>query len=431
VIGQLIERAGRRASLADAVLKTDETTVLSFEAGRVLRASTATSQGVNLRLIADGRAGTAGAVDDDPEALLERAMASALAGEPTVLTLPARASLPAVVTHIPRAAAATIPELLTIGQLLRDRLGTDRADLEVAIERSLGSVRVANTRGVDAGYDVSSVRLLVRASRVRNGRRLMVESRLATADLPALSELEQTVAMIRQRLAWAEREAAPPAASGRQRVIFLPSALSVLLQPVEQALTGKAALLGDSPLARQRGTRAVSALLTIRDDPLVDGRPGSRPIDDEGTVSRPLVLVRAGEIEALLYDLEGAGRAGATPTGHGRRSVFGKPQAAWSNLVVEAGTSSWEELLGTVGDGLVLERLGDFPGPKLAGGAFALPVQLAWRVQGGEVVGLVPEMTLAGNAHDLLGRVIAVGRDVLWVGSRAAPAVAVEGVSVF
>ncbi len=429
MIGPLLERVARRATLADVSLKTDETSALVFREGRLSRASTALSQGVNLRVVADGRAGSAGAVDDDVDALIGRALASALAGEPAVLSLPGRAPLPAVTTHMPRAAAATIADLAALGHLIRDRLGAEHADIAITIERSLGSVRVANTRGVDAGYDVSRVSLLVRAGRVRPTRRLVVEGRVVAADLPMLTELEQLVAMIRQRLAWAEREVAAPA--GRHRVAFLPTALPALLLPAEQALTGKAALLGDSPLARQRGMRAISPLLTIRDDPLVDGRPGSRPIDDEGCVSRPLVLVRAGEVENLLYDLETAGRVGATPTGHGRRSVFGKPQAAWSNLMVEPGESSWEELLAAVGDGLALERLGSFPHANVVGGAFALPVQLAWRVQGGEITGLVPELTIAGNAHDLLSRVVAVGRDLLWVGSRAAPAVVVDGVSVF
>lgn len=425
----LLERAGRLASLADAVLKTDETTALVFQGGKLARASTATSQGVNLRLVAEGKAGVAGSVEDDAETLLERALASAHAGDPTVLTMPLQTPLPRVVTHLPRAAAATVGELASIGQLLRDRLGIEHADLAISLERSIGSVRVANTRGVDASYDLSRVILSIRATRVSQGRRVTVAGRITSVDLPSLGELEQLVTMIRQRLAWAGRTAAAPA--GRYRAIFLPSALPALLMPVEQALTGKAVLLGASPLGRQRGTRSLSELLCIRDDPLLDGRPGSRPIDDEGTVSRPLQLVRSGEVEGFIYDLETAGRLGATATGHGRRSTFGKPQAAWTNLVVEPGEASWEELLAVVGNGLVLERLGMPPHSNLVAGAFALPVTLAWRVEGGEIAGLVPELTVAGNAHDLLARVMAVGREVVWVGSRGAPALVVDGVSVF
>jgi len=68
---------------------------------------------------------------------------------------------------------------------------------------------------------------------------------------------------------------------------------------------------------------------------------------------------------------------------------------------------------------------------KVGGGAFVRAAALAWRVSGGEIVGLAPEVTVAGNAHDRLGRVVAVGRDVEWVGSRQTPAVVVDGVSVF
>ncbi len=429
MIQTLIEQADRRSTMADAALSTDETTTLEFTGGRLSGATTATSHGVNLRVVSEGRVGIAGTTLEDGAELLDRALESSRVGELAVLTLPRPAQLPEVMTHYPRAASATVPELAALGTLVRDRLGAERADLSLTISRSLGSVRVANTLGVDASYDVSLVMLRLQARRNRDARQLSIEGALAGADLPALPDLEQLVAMVRQRLAWAEREA--EIAPGRQRVGFLPTAMPVLLTPVEQALVGKAALHGGSPLARRRGARAFSELLTLHDDPLIDGRPGSRPIDDEGVASRRLPLVVGGEIDAMIYDLETAGRVGATPSGHGRRSTFGKPQAAYTNLVLEPGSSSWEEILAAIGDGLLIERLRPSGQANLIGGTFALRAALAWRVEGGEITGLLPEATVAGNAHDLLGRVLAVGRDPMWVGSRSTPAVVVDGVSVF
>jgi PmbA protein len=429
VIAALLERASRRAAQADAVLKTDETTSLEFAAGELVSARTAQCQGLSLRVVAEGRAGFSGTVSDDLDDLLERALASAAAGDPTVLTLPPPAPLPAVLTHVPRAAAATVPELVAICHLVRDRMAGEQAELSISLERSIGSVRVANSRGVDASYDASLVSLAVRASRLRTGRRVMIEARLSGADLPALPDLEAVVGMLRQRLAWAERDT--EIAPGRQRVLFLPAALPALLQPVEQGLAGKAALERSSLAGWRRGTRALSELLSLTDDPLASGRPGSRPVDDEGIPSRTTPLVKAGTIEGLIYDLETASRVGAAPTGHGRRSTFGKPQTACTNLVVEAGQTSWRDLLAAVGDGLVVERVRAAGPANVAGGMFAFPVTLGWRVVGGEVTGLLPEVTIAGNAHDLLNRIIAVGSDLFWVGSRAAPPVVVEGVSLF
>ncbi len=425
----LLERAARRATLADAVTKTDETLTLQFAGGRPHHATSSTSHGTNLRVVQDHRVGSAGSVEEDVEDLLARALAAAAEGEPVDFALPRRALLPAVVTHVPRAAAATLGELTDLGRLVRDRLAPEGVDLGLTIERSVGQVRVANTAGVDAAYEVSLVTLTTRASRLVDGRRLEVRATLTGADLPALTDLELLVAMIRQRLAWAERGA--EAVSGRQRVGFLPTALPALLLPVEQALVGKAALHGGSPLARQRGARAYSEEFTLVDDPLLDGRPGSRPLDDEGVVSRRLPLIQAGEVAGIIYDLETAGRVGATPTGHGRRTTYGKPQAACTNLVVEAGAAGWDELLAAIGDGLVVEWLRPGTQANVIGGTFAYPATLAWRVQGGEITGLVPEVTVAGNAHDLLARVVAVGSDLMWVGSRAMPPLVLDGVSVY
>lgn len=429
MIAPLLERAARRATLADAIEQSDETTLLEFAGGRPVLASASYSHGTALRVVAEGKVGNAGTAEEDPDDLVARALASAQLGEVATITLPHPAPLPTVVTHMPRAASATLSDLTDLGQLVRDRLGGERVELGLSVERSVGMVRVANTAGLDAAYDVSLVSLTAEVSRMQEGRRLVIRAGLCGADLPTLRDLELLVGMLRQRLGWAERGV--EAKLGRQRVGFLPTALPPLLVSVEQALLGKAALHGGSPLARKRGTRAYSEQLTLVDDPLLDGRPGSRPLDDEGTVSRRLPLVQAGEVSAFLYDLETAGRVGAMPTGHGRRTTFGKPQPAGSNLVVEPGIATWDEVLGAVGDGLIVELLRPGTQTNVMGGTFALPAMLAWRVQGGEVTGLAPEVTVAGNVHDLLSRVVAVGADLTWVGSRAMPPLVLDGVSVF
>jgi len=374
--------------------------------------------------------GFAGTTADDLPALLETALASARNGEAASLTLPRPVlESPRVLTHSTRAATATVADLAAIGSMVRDRLSAERADLGILVQRSMGSVRVANTRGVDAGYDVTLVTLAVEAARIRDGRRVVIRGRVAGADLPPLAEIEGLVTRLRQRLAWAERDAeAPP---GRQLVGFLPSAMPLLLLPVEQALLGKTVLQGSSPLGRRRGTRVFSELFTLRDDALLDGRPGSRPVDDEGVPSRPVFLVQAGQVEGFLYDLETATRVGTSPTGHGRRSTFAKPQPAFTNVVVEPGTASFEELLVAIGDGLLVEETRGSPRGNAVGGTFAQPAAVAWRVHGGEVLGLAQEVTVAGNAHDLLGRVVAVGREPTWIGSRSVPTLVVEGASVF
>ena len=71
MIAPLIELAGRRTTLADACQKTDETTTLRFAAGKPVSARVSRSSGTNLRVVAEGRMGFAGAIDEDAAAGLK------------------------------------------------------------------------------------------------------------------------------------------------------------------------------------------------------------------------------------------------------------------------------------------------------------------------------------------------------------------------
>ena len=77
MIATLLEQAARRTDGADMARKTDETTTLRLSGGRVVSAQSVLLDGVNLRVLREGRVGTAGTTGDDPEDLLARALASA------------------------------------------------------------------------------------------------------------------------------------------------------------------------------------------------------------------------------------------------------------------------------------------------------------------------------------------------------------------
>jgi PmbA protein len=428
VIGTLLERAARRTQAADLTSKTDETLTLGFEGGRLKSAGRLQERGVNLRVVAGGRMGFAGTTDTEPEPLLEMALASAAVGQEVKLELPRPQPLPQVATHYPRAAVATLEELTRLGRGIHDRLARDGCHVRVTVERSVGSVRVANTAGVDAGYDVSSVSLGAELVRIRGDDVLTIREYWAGGDLPGNADLERLAGGILQRLEWAERTAESP--HGALTVCFTPTGAEALLLPLHAALQGKALLHGVSPLMVRGRAITFASSFSLTDDPLLDGRPGSRPIDDEGVVSRRTSLVHQGNVQEFIYDLESAGRAGTQPTGHGRRTIFGKPQAAFSNLVVTPGEYSLPNLLGLISSGVLVDRLHGVGQGNLVSGTFAHQIATAYRVENGEVVGRIASGTVAGNAYELLGRITTLGRDAPWRGSTSVPAMLVEGVTV-
>jgi PmbA protein len=424
MIPALLERIRRAGARGDLVAKQDETLVLEMSEGALVRSSLLRERGVNLRVLRDGRAGVAGSTDNDAEALVAAALGAADQGPPAEVELPETRPTPRVLTRVPRAAAVAADELRFLGQMVADRLAGEGREVRVAVERGVGAVRVANSAGLDSGYETSLVAILAEVT-TRDG--VILRGHVAAADLPEGAAIEGLVEGLRRRLTWSVNEAEAP--RGHLPVCFLPASAAALLAPARTALLGRSALLGLSTFGARVGQRAFDPGLTIVDDPTLDARPGSRPLDDEGVPSARTVVVESGVVKGLLYDLETATRAGTRSTGHARRTTFGKPLTAWSNVVVEPGPHSFESLLAMIEDGLLIETLADDSVVGPAGG-FALPVALGWRVVKGSVVGRVKGAVVAGNAFELLARLRGIGHEVEWRGSQCLPAMVAEGVAV-
>src|SRR6266571_4040671 len=106
MIDRLLETARRKVDGADALRRREEQTAVAFESGRLKAAGISEEAGLNLRVLSQGRMGVAGttAAQPDPEALLERARASAALGEVVDLAFPGAgaSNLPPISTFFAR-----------------------------------------------------------------------------------------------------------------------------------------------------------------------------------------------------------------------------------------------------------------------------------------------------------------------------------------
>jgi PmbA protein len=184
-----------------------------------------------------------------------------------------------------------------------------------------------------------------------------------------------------------------------------------------------------SPLVEGLDEPILHPSFTLRDDPWLELRPGSRAIDDDGVTTWPQLLIENGAVQHCAVDLETGAAVHRPATGHGRRTTFGRPHAGFGNLLITPGEATLEELLSAVGDGVLVERLAGVSGIGRSG-AFQLPVALGYRVQGSEVVGRVEGAVLSGNAFDAFAAIGGVGRERDWVGSCFLPSMLVDGLSV-
>ena len=428
MIARLLDRLSARVQAADTVAKIDEVLTLAISPEGDTRVSSSRSRTSHLRVIREGRVGCASSTGDDAEELIARSFAAAEAGPEIELLLPAPAPLPTVVSHAPQTAGADAAILDQLARALLERLQQSGRRVEAWAERCSGSVQVANTRGVHAGYPATLAGVGAVVESIGAGWAPPCRVHAASAALPTLSDIEQLVAEVERRLTPPILDSFRPLE--RPLVCLAPRAAATFLRPLRAALAGYEAWLGGSSLRDRLGERVCDERLSLADDPLAPSRPASRPVDDDGVVSRPVALIERGRLLGFLADLELGARAGVPSTGHGWRTPNAMSRVGCTNLRVAPGIEGPATLRTMLGRGLLIEDLEWRGGPNPLAGTLTLSAPWSYLVEGGVVRGRLEGVTLSGNVFRSLSQLAAIGNDVTWSGAIAVPSLLVEGLTV-
>ncbi|MBM4188959.1 MAG: hypothetical protein FJ206_16790 [Gemmatimonadetes bacterium] len=418
MIGRLLTELGGRVAHADVVATTDDTITVTRQARTAPIVEASTGAWVQVRVADSGRVGWAGGLLTDGGDIAAAALRSLAVSDQEPLLMPAPSPLPEVSTAAREVAGLGSDALLAVTESLADRLAGVGRTVEVWAERSVGQVEVANTRGVAAAYPASLVGVGV-AVRLGDGTEAPLHLDLVQGRPPREDEL----AALGNEVEGLLRPPLLPFQPFRQRISvwFGPRAVRSLLAAI------LARHLGESwhPPAE---TVRYDERITLDDDPHAPYRPGSRPIDDDGVVTRRIRLVDRGRPVAGIADLRLASRAGRPSTGHGYRRGAGPPRVGFSNLELGAGSDHQAALGAAAGNGIYVPTIRLGPAANPIAGTFRAAAPWAYRLDRGEVVGRLDGCWLSGNVFDLLGRLVAVGDDRRWVGAARVPSWVVDGV---
>jgi len=201
-----------------------------------------------------------------------------------------------------------------------------------------------------------------------------------------------------------------------------------LVGTVFSVANGSAFWRKSSYLVGREGTAIASPMVTIVDDPLLPRAPGSRPFDGDGLPTRRNVLVDQGVLRTVLCDVYSARKLGRPSTGSAGRGIGGNPGPTTSNLVLQAGTMSRDELLRSTGRGLYVTSMMGF-GFNAVTGDFSRGAQGFW-IENGELTFPVSEITISANFDDILRRIDGVADDLVLRTSTASPTLRVSHMMV-
>ena len=157
-----------------------------------------------------------------------------------------------------------------------------------------------------------------------------------------------------------------------------------------------------------------SEQMNITTDPTTPGGLGSFGFDDEGVPAERAPIVEAGRLTGFLTSRETAAKIGSGGGGSMRADGWNRmPLVRMTNLHLEPGEGTLEDLLADVGDGVYMEtnRSWSIDDKRLN---FQFGTQIAWEIKDGKLARMLRDATYTGITPVFWGSLDAVAGPEAW-----------------
>ncbi len=240
---------------------------------------------------------------------------------------------------------------------------------------------------------------------------------------------------------WVGREAAKlsvsalktkPIETKTSKLILTQFALQDLLSyTLINAVRADSVQRGQSPFKGKIGEQVASEKLTIYDDGLYLNGMRTWLFDGEGVPHQKTPIIEKGVLKNFLYDNYSAKKEGKESTGNASRAGYlSTPGIDTTNFHIMPGTTSAEDMLEQVDDGLIVYYLQGAHSSNPISGEFSVVASPAWKIKKGEIAFASRGVMLAGNIFEVLKNISVVGSNERQMGGLIAPWIEVENVRV-
>jgi PmbA protein len=216
-------------------------------------------------------------------------------------------------------------------------------------------------------------------------------------------------------------------------VVFAPEVARGLLGHLFEAISGDSIWRSASFLTGKLGQQIAATNITVIDDHLMllpngSGGFGTSPFDGEGLCSQRNVVVENGELKTYLLNTYTARKLGMQSTHNASRGLAGAPGVGCGNFYLAPGKLSPAEIIASVDAGFYVTSLMGF-GVNTVTGDYSRGAAGLW-IEKGELTHAVEEVTIAGHLAAMLMNITAIGNDLVFRGSVAAPTLRIDGMTL-
>jgi PmbA protein len=424
-IARGVARAARDGEQIEAyVVRTRDTDVEVF-GGEVESLTTASVEGVGIRVIAGGRQGLAWAgslAADVIDETLKEARDNAGFGEPDEWY--GLASLADVNGAAPPALDLWREELVSVSTEEKVRIALDleratkAADTRIRNVESasygdaLAEAALANSLGVEAHTrrttcSASAVALADDGASTQSGYGFVAGRTLSDLDLDSIPRDAATRAC---RLLGAK-----PVPGRRIPVILDPLVTRSVLGVLSSAFNGESMLKGRSLFAGRAGQVIAAPFVQLIDDPTDERALGASQFDGDGVPTRRNALIVDGVMQGFLHNVYTGRRSGAGTTASATRGISSTPGVGVRALRLEPGTKSPEEIMRSAGEALFVQSVsGLHSGTNPISGDFSVGAE-GLMVRDGAFAEPVREITVASTLQRMLLDITEVGSDLTFL----------------
>ncbi|WXG43321.1 MAG: TldD/PmbA family protein [Promethearchaeati archaeon SRVP18_Atabeyarchaeia-1] len=413
------------------LLKRDLISV-RFSGNEIVEAQNTLEEGTGIRLVRDGRLGFALTNNLSPDAL-DKSFRSALAMAKTSSKIPNWHGLPQGQDHGADAngertqdngsEAMTSEE--TINRALRMIKEVTSSNGDLTLTGVLITVHeefsILNSNGLDHLLEPSSIIYSRLILETRRGERYSsITSQFCSrrlSDFNPEKEVHEVISSA-SKLARLQRIEVP---RGKRDVILSPeSAGAFTCYLIGPMITGKSVQVGASCLTNMTNKRVASESFSLIDNGRAPGGLASAEVDDEGTPTRLTKVVERGVLKTFLNDTLSASLNETDTTANARRAsdTLGRtymtpPEPLPTNLIVEKGNHSLDELVEATKTGIIINSIGyTFHLVPELGYFNIVSNSPALVVENGKIKGYAQNTAFTGKLVETLMNIDGIGKDV-------------------
>lgn len=399
---KLLEYALKAAEQAEVTCTESQSDRVGYQNAQLQSIDTSFNTTYRLRIIRDGKIGTAVSHNlDDRRRLVENAVASLHGNVKAEFSFPFTPPVEPLDAWSPRVAEHPNAEKVAMAEEICQRLGGKPGrEISSGVGGFSQVRRHLNSKGTDleekkSTFSVSAA--LTFPGSASSVYRYQTRKAPFEIDATVLNEVEEL---------FDKAQTTVPFEGGKMKVLFMPHSLVTLIWRLLAATSAVSVDMKTSPLIGKIGEQIIDPKLTIYDDPRSPLSAFRSGFDSDGMATGRFTLFDKGVLKGYYNNLKYATRLKQKPTA---TCWNGGPGLV--SLHIEPGERSFEELVAMMDRGVILESAMGAHSGNITQGEYSVGGAAALYVENGQIKGRVKDIMIAGNAYETLNNVLAVGRD--------------------